>query len=360
MPSPSFDDLYALGRAELLVLRPDLFVNEGDVTDVLLNAAAAMADKAIQQSVANLRKTFVNTASGDDLTTLVQDHYGIERQSAVFSIGSVEFTRSTGALPAGTILTGTVVGTDFDSEGNRVEFTTNQDVAWAASETGTKSVEITASITGSDSNVGANTITNIVSSIFDGSITVDNPAETAGGNEEESDVELRERARTFVTTLRRGTISALEFGAKQIASVRNATAIEDTNSGIVSLYVSDVTGQSNAQMLSDVTTEIENWRCAGTVVNVLGASLVSQNVDVSITARAGFDASAIEQDIIDAITSTINKLFTGDDLTHDLIQTAVRNVNPDNIISVTVNTPLATTVVSADNELIRAGTVTVS
>ena len=359
MPSPSFDELYNAGKAELLLRRPDLFVNEGDVSDVILNAAAAMADKAIQESVANLRKTFINTAEGDDLTTLVQDHFNIVRQPATYAIGSVTFTRSAGPLASGSIPSGTVVGTDFDVDGNRVEVTTDGAVSWAASETGSKNVTVTAQVTGISSNVDASTLTNIISNIFDSNITVTNSSALAGGNDEESDDELRERARTFSSTLRRGTLAALEYGALTVDTVRTAKADEDVSTGIVNLYVADETGTGNTEMVAAVSDEIDNWRCAGVNVNVQAGVLVSQDIDIEITDfRLGFNTAERAQDIIDAVEGALTKLKAGDTLFIDYIVSAVRGVDPDNIVEVSVTTPSGN-VIPAANEIIRAGTVTV-
>jgi uncharacterized phage protein gp47/JayE len=360
MATPSFDDLYNLGKAEMLLRRPDLFINEGDVSDVILNAAAAMADKAIGESVANLRKTFLDTASGDDLTTLVQDHFNLIRAPATLAFGALAFTRTSGPLLAGTIPAGTVVATSFDANGKRVEVTTDAAIAWIAAETGTKTVEATCTVTGPEGNVAANTLVNIISNLFDTTFTVTNLAVFAGGNDEEPDSDLRNRAKNYSSTLRRGTLAALEFGALQVPEARNATAVEETLSGLVTVYVSDENGNSNAQLISDVEDELENWRCAGTVVDVQGGVLVTQNISITVGARIGFDLDAVKPDIEAAIEESINKLKIGDDLYHDLIQSAVRAIDPENIVSVTVVTPAANPAVVAANQIVKAGTITIN
>lgn len=363
MASPSFDDLYNIGKAELQALKPELFVNEGDVTDVILNAAAAMADKCIQESIKNLRKTFLNSAEGDDLTTLVQDHYGINRTDATAAVGTVTFTRSAGPLSAGSIPTGTVLGTDFNTNGERFEYTTDGPVVWADTETGSKDVNITASATGPESNASIGAVSNIVSNIFDSNITVTNADRIAGGNNEETDAELRERARNFPATLRRGTLAALEFGAKQVDTVVNATATEDTLTGDVDLYVSDADGNSNAQMVADVTTEIEEWRCAGTDVTITGGAVTSQDItvdwsSVSTVVRSGFDPAAVEAEVESALINAAKKLKIGETLFKSVILGAIKNVDPDNILEVDVPTPATNVAPATANEVIRVGTVT--
>lgn len=362
MASPTFDDLYDIGKAELQTLRPDLFVNEGDITDVLLNAAAAMADKCIQETIKSLQRTFLNSAEGDDLTTLVQDHYGINRTIATFASGSVTFSRSSGALAAGVIPTGTVLGTDFNVNGERYEYLTQGPVSWAAAETGSKTVSIVASVSGTDSNASAGAVSNIVSTIFDTNITVTNADRIAGGNAEETDEELRERARNFPATLRRGTLEALEFGAKQVTSVINATATEDTLTGLVQVYVSDSDGNSNAEMVSDVITELENWRCAGSVVTVTGGAVYLQDITIDWSSsetivRAGFDPRSVEEQIESALVNSANKLKIGETLFKSVLQGAIKNVDPDNILEVKITNPTSNIAPPSANQVVRVGTV---
>ena len=357
MATPSFDDIYNLGKAEMILRRPELVVNEGDVTDFLLAAAAAMADKNLQFAAELFRKTFVDTADGADLTTLADDHFSIVRKAGTAALVPVTFTRATSAT-AGTIPAGTEVATGQDASGNDVRFTTVADLPFIIGET-IKSVNANCTKTGPQGNVKQGTITRILVSLFD-TFSVANNSVAAGGNEEESDEELRERIRNRPNTFRRGTLSALEFGALQVVSVRIAVATENLLSGLVRVYVSDENGSSNLQMVSDVIIELENWRAAGINVNVTGGKIKTQNVTVVLTidTASGSSVGILTQPVIDAITERVNQLRIGETLYLSLICQAVMNVDKS-ILSVSVTTPTAN-VVPLPEELIRVGTVTVS
>jgi hypothetical protein len=201
--------------------------------------------------------------------------------------------------------------------------------------------------------VAAGAINRVVSTIFDSTIAVTNSAVTVGGGEEETDEELRERIRSFSTTLRRGTLAALEYGALQVATVSQSTAVEDSTTGLTTVYVTDASGASNAAMVADVVDELENWRAAGSLVTVTGGSLYTLNpIQITLSVRTGVDTAAIAADVKDAIVARIARLKIGETCRREIIQQAALNVDPDNITGCTVVLPAAD-VDPADNQVIR-------
>ena len=354
--TPSFDDLYLIGLAEAIVNRPDLLVLEGDVSEMLLKAAAAMADKCVEDSARRFRATYVDGATGDELTQLASDHWGLNRFTAVKATGTVEFLRPTNAAGAGTIPAGTVVATQADVNGLSFRFITDSPVNFAAADTGPITVTVTAEVEGPDSNVLDGTVDRIVDNLFDGTLIVTNPTPMVGGSNAETDAELRERLREYPSTLRRGTLQALEFGAKQVPAVKNATATEGPT-GIVTVYIADVSGNASAGMIADVVAELENWRCAGTIVNVTGGIPLLVDVDYTLTVRTGTNVLALEPIIDAAITAMLETLKIGETLYISMLHQAIRNVDPVNIVEVVINDPAAN-LTPANNELIRVGTIT--
>ncbi len=356
--APSFDDLENLGRAEQITNRPDLQVNEGDISEMLLKAAAAMADKCQADSCRRFKDTFIDGAEGGKLSTLGSDHWALERFDAVKATGSVEFSRPfvDGSEPAGSIVAGTVIATEADVNGLSYRYVTDVPVAFALGELGPVAVNVTAEIEGSDSNAIAGTVIRVVDNLFDSNLVVTNPLVFAGGAEEETDIEYRERIREYPSTLRRGTLAALEFGAKQVSSVKNATASESA-SGITTVFVGDVDGNFTAQMLAEVTAELEDWRCAGSVVNVTGGTPLLIDVDYTLVVRTGTNVLSLLTLIESAITGFMDSLKIGDTLYISALQSAARQVDPVNIVEVIINTPAASTAPSS-NQLIRTGTVT--
>lgn len=333
--APSFVDLINQGTAEMLARRPDLAVNDGDVTEADLHAAAAMADAVIRFSAQSLKETFIDSAKKDALTLLVQDHLGITRDPATSAQVTLSFARTSGGA-GGTIPSGTTVATLYDPSGRQVRFTTDAAITVPSTNNGPFTVVATSTITGRGGNAAAGSITKVVDALFD-TFTVTNAAVAAGGNDEESDEDLRRRAKAFYSTLRRGTLAALEFGALQVPACRVATASEDLTSGLVTVLVGDSDGNSTAQMIENVEFELENWRAAGVSVTVLGASRQEVEITIALRAtRAGFDIAAAAATIEEVVIARGDKQRAGQTLYLDTVIAAVIGTFPDDIFDVEV------------------------
>lgn len=376
MSAPSFEDLFNIGKAEAILKRPALGVRTGDITEMLISGAAAMADRLIGWFAERVAATFLDGAQGDDLTLLAADHWGINRRAATKAVATVTFTRASADATSQTIPIGSTVATAADSAGNDVRYVTTTAASWGASVNGAIVVNVEAVTAGIAANLASiNLITRLISSPpAGGTYTITASSLPAGGAEEESDDELRDRVRLYPSTLRRGTIAALEYGAKQVSTiaVAKASAIQDV-SGLVTVYVSDASGNSTGStvavgptvtddgtMTKKVAIELYDWAAAGALVNVTGGSVQTVNVSVAVAVRLGVDVNQLIADIQDSIEARINKLNIGDTLYLSDIISAVKAVDPDNIVNVTVSAPLVDTVPTTPGNIIRPGTITVT
>jgi hypothetical protein len=188
---------------------------------------------------------------------------------------------------------------------------------------------------------------------------VTNPADAGGGNDVESDEQLRTRARNFWVTLRRGTLAALEFGARQVTPVRISRATEDPVTGLVTVVVSDADGNSTAQMISDVRAELENWRAAGTVLTVVGGTPLIVDVVGTMDVDDGIDRAVLSPLVIAAITARMKKQRQGELMHLDSIKAAGIAVDPDGINAINLTTP-TDTVTPGPAQVVRPGTISVS
>lgn len=367
MAAPSFQDYFNAGRAEAIDRRPDLTFDEGDISEFLVAAMAAMADHLTGYFAGRFKATYLDGAFGDDLTTLASDHWNVVRFPAIAAGGNVAFTRTTAnGAPAGTLAAGQVVATQPDVNGQTIQYTLDAPLNFGLGVLGPLTAHVTATTTGVATNADLNNVDVVIGTTFDSSITVNNPSDKmAGGDDAETDDDLRERVRNLPSTLRRGTLAAIEFGALQIAGIKRATAIEEVDTlypnlatGIVDLYVTDGSGNSSSSLVAAVAADVVNWRCGGVIVNVFGGALQSVPITIQLAARLGTDTVALAAAVVSAITSRVNKLRIGETLSRDLIRQAALNVD-ENILGVTVILP-ATDVVPSVGTIIRAGSVTVS
>jgi len=376
MAAPTFDELFDVAKAEQILRRPELAVRTGDISEMLLSASAAVGDRVVGWTADRIAATFLDGAVGDDLTLLAADHWGIQRRVATSALALVTFQRSGADATAQNLPIGTTVATEADSQGNSVQFSTTQTASWGVSVNGTVQVQARAVIAGSQGNLrAANLLTRLVSTPpTGGTYTITASTLPTGGAEEETDEELRDRVRLYPSTLRRGTLPALEYGAKTVTeiTVAKATAIQDAT-GLVTVYVADSDGnstgdiatvgpntQNQGTMTTIVAVELYNWAPAGALVNVAGGSVQSIDISVTIAVRLGVDVTQLITDIQDSISNRINKLGIGATLYLSEIINAVKAVDPDNIVNVVVTAPLVDTVPSSPGNLLRAGAITVS
>jgi uncharacterized phage protein gp47/JayE len=355
MPAPSFKDFADIGRAELLT--SNLALLDGDIAVMLNDGSAAMADHLAGNVSQRIRATYLDGARGNDLTLWADDRWGLQRHPPVAATGAVSFSRSDIGTPAVTIPAGTIVSTPRASNGAQYQFTTDEPLDFAFHEGGTKTVNATAVDPGPESNVTGGMITVVVSTLGD-TFTVFNTFRFAGGNDEENDDDFRARIRVYPATLRRGTLSAIEYGALTIPSVRRAKA-EETGAGIISLYVSDINGEFSSAMVTAVQNEIINWRPGGVIVNVTGGAIYPVVIRLSLSVRTGANTQEIASKVESAVMARGMSLRFGDKLDLGMISQAAFNVDPDSIVAVDITEP-ATSIVPQPYEIIRPTAVVVT
>lgn len=376
MAAPSFEELHDLGKAEAVLKRPKLGIRAGDISDMILSAAAAMADRLVGWFADRIAVTFLDGATGDDLTLLAADRYLITRRAATKAVATVEVTRSSADATAQTLAIGTVFATTRDSRGLEVKFISTTAASWAISTNGARTVTVEAEVAGLEGNLAAvDLITRMISAApAGGTYTITDSTLPAGGSLEENDADLRDRVRAYPSTFRRGTLYALEYGALSTANVgvTKANAVQDTT-GLVTVYVSDASGSSTGTtkevdpdlvddglMTTRVAIELINWASAGALVQVTGGALETVNIAVAVTVRLGVDVSQLITDIQDSIEARVNRLTIGDTLYKADIINATKVVDSDNIVNVVVVSPLTDTAPTTPGNIIRPGTITVS
>jgi len=357
MASPSWQDIYDLGRYVLQARRPTMVVNVGDVSDGFIAGQATMVDASIGENAARFRSTYLDGANQDDLTQEAGDR-GTDRFQGAPSLGSVTLNRVSTAFGAGTLPAGFVIAAEPDESGAFSSYTFDVPVVWGALDT-TKTVNVTCTQDGPQGDAAPNTVTRMiggdVGTPFDPTITVTNPTRFVGGANQESDEDLRARTKGAFLTQARGTESAVIQGAKTVKQVKRASDIVDFTTGVVTLYVSDSAGNSNAAMVDAVAAVMPLWAPIDSIVNVVGADLLIVDIDISLTVRANVSIPAIIDNVRKAIVSRLALLNPGETLKREFISAAALSVDKINITGCDVNTPAAS-VVPSTNQVIRTTT----
>lgn len=206
---------------------------------------------------------------------------------------------------------------------------------------------------GKASNLSANTVTTVKDlPSADTSLTCTNPERMAGGRDAAKDEEFRATITNYNLTLRKGTVAAVEAGAQQVDGVVFATVDESTvaSNGYVSVYIGDPDGAGNTALASAVTTELDNWRCAGVQVQVFAAAREEITMVVDITYQAGADTSAIEAGARDAIVAHLDAFAANEHIYPSKVEALVHAVDTLNVLGVVV-TPSQTAPTQTYNAL---------
>lgn len=311
---PTTADLFAAGRREAL-LSPTRFTREiidtvnSDI-HLILQVSAAMGSEVAAYAQSRLDALTLSLAAGEDLDRLVYDLYQLRRFGAQSAVATLSLSRTTASggltIPAGSRFTG--LG---------VSFLTQTTVSFAAGVLGPILVTAVADQTGPQGNVAVGAI-NRTSSQFPEPVLVTNAQPAAGGRLQETDDELRIRARGFFVTARRGTRTAIEYGALQVPRVRQASAVElfQTANGHpalrVALYIADAQGQANAALGAEVTRSLDEYRALG--VPVLAVPAIPQYVTITTVGlqyAAGADTEQVRASAVASLLALVNNTQPG-------------------------------------------------
>ncbi len=354
---PSRTDLFAVFRrsvlgAALARINPAVIDVAGSDLNLLAGACSTMGEEISAQLAGCLQDHWSDTASGAGLDRLAADRYNLTRLGATPATVVLTFSRTTNAGGAGVVPAGTRVQTSAGSQ-----FATDVDSTFGALDL-SATVTATALIVGPDANVSPLQITSIVDSLFDGTITVTNPSWAAGGTDVETDPAFRARIRDFFSTLRRGTLGAIEFGARQVAGVAVAKAIEVVNpdgmpAALVQLIIGDAAGNASAPMIQAVEDELLSWRAGGIPTSVIGGTVVYQAVTWALAVDTGFDQQRALAEVSAVTVAVAQFLRPAVTLYRATLIAAARTVPGVIISDSSLQLPLADTVPSTNDTIIR-------
>lgn len=343
------------------VLRTD-----GTEANSFVQASRAVGEELVYQLSRAARDRMIGTARGSALDELAFDWFGLRRLAAAQSVCTLTFTHTNTSL-IGTLPVGFQAQT-----GDGVVFQTTQAVTFTAGDT-QQSATVIAAQAGSSGNVKAATITVIVTpASWDSAITVTNATPAAGGTDREVDEAFRARIRGFWAVATRGTLNAIKYGAASTDGVSTLSIVETDLYALstdtvpagrrVNLVVADSAGASNAQFISRVVTELDDWRAAGCYVEVSGGATYYQVIRLTCAFLTGKDTNAAVARIQRSVANYINGLRVGEPLRRGAIMEVVRrDVAVASLPAPEVQTP-AGDVIATATQVIRtdAGSVFVN
>lgn len=337
---PSFSTLFRIARDEALVRSPTLsrtaIERPGSDANILIAAATAAADEVVGQLAQVASGLYLDSAQGEQLDRLLFDRYGLARKVAASAVGSVTFTTSAPNPSAFIIPANTLLSTPDGIQFQTVEAETFPLGGGGGGGSGPIFVTVRSILAGANQQVGVGTITNIVGTIpgSPADLVVTNPVATSGAADAESDDAFRARGRAYFTTVRRGTLRAIEQGALTVPGVVRATAFESIDlQGRPAAYVTLAIADQYTDTLADlgvypptyaaqslvlaqaVFNALQEYRPAGIFVQVQVAQVRLQPIQLTLSFQAGANVDSVAVAARSAIVTAVNNLAPGDDLT---------------------------------------------
>jgi uncharacterized phage protein gp47/JayE len=254
----------------------------GSVVRTLAETVALEIARLYAQLEAVYQSGFIDTATGSALDNVVA-LLGMARVKGGKAAGDVEFTRAPGSRGEITIPAGTRITT---ADGN-VEYETVDTVTLAANQTTRR---VVARDLEDNDPLPADSLTILPVQIA-GILSVTNPAPTAITTQDESDTDLRIRAKNFLHGSERATLGAIKQAIAQQGITADVIEVKDTP-GII-----DITPHATTlppELQKRVEQAVEDARPAGVLVRWQQV-LVPRQINLELRLTTANDL--LEQDL---------------------------------------------------------------
>lgn len=253
---------------------------------------------------------FADTASGEFLDYLALQR-GLSRKQAVKAQGEITFFISQPTDHNIIIPVGTVAATD---DSTPVRFVTTEEGEITAGNT-LISLYAEAEIPGRSGNVLQKTVT-VGVSVPTEIETLSNPVAFNGGEDEETDNELRERIKSSFINQSNGTNKAYyEKLALSVEGITKASAVAKIRgAGTVNLYVSSNNGNADSSAIQKLQALVNEERELNVDVAVYNATAENYDFIVRITPKSGYSETEVKSQCKTTFEKFINSLPIGSKL----------------------------------------------
>jgi hypothetical protein len=294
----------------------------------LAEATGGNADWLQKLYLFALSVTRLATSNGAWVDTFTADYMPVvpgatsPRLPSTYSTGIVTFSRATPQSLA-VVPVGTLVAT-FDGSQTFQVYADPTNSAYSATiipdggfilPAGVPSVGVgvQALNPGLVGNVSANTITRIQSSVV-GVDTVTNPAPFLGGQNPETDAELKARFQLYIQSLRGATEGAIGYSITSLQQGLQYTIHENvdpngaTDYGALTVYVDDGSGNPPAITVQNAAGAVNSVRAAGVRASVLGTTTLPVTIVMTITTAAGYNHPTVVGAVVNAVGAYVDRL----------------------------------------------------
>lgn len=299
--------------------------NVGSVIRTMIEACAVEIEELYQRMFIGIREA---------IPVSVYNSFDFAALPAVASSGLVRVT-----IAAATADVLIPTGTKFSVAGRSVFYTATGDVVIAAGNT-MGDVSVVASEDGSSGNLPSGAIFDVQPAPTN-FVGATNLADFINGRDLENDADRKIRFNEFIASLNRGTVRALQYGAKNFAKLYDSAGhlierVQFVNvvepyeldvtqpTGLVLMYIHNGVGSTSPALVAKtkdvmygytdpVTQEVvPGWKAAGVVVTVIACTEQLVNVYGVITEVPGYDHDTVAAAAGDLITQYLLGLDIGE------------------------------------------------
>jgi uncharacterized phage protein gp47/JayE len=320
----------------------------GSNVNILVNAAAAMAEECESRSAARFAASLASTAQGQDLDRVVLEWSkgALPRKGAAAATIDLAVYRPTAAAGSGTVPAGTEILID-----GRV-WTLDASVVFGPTTLGGIGPTATCATLGT---IGNGVVPEAhrfkdPGAIFDPSIVVESwGIPSSGGAERERDEDYRSRYAGWEAGLV-VDVDRLAAGALAVPGVATAVAIEDLDAdgvpfGQATLYIGDEQGRANSGLLTRVRVASRAFRAAGQRLRLFGTAPSFQPIVASFAIVDTYSVETVQAAARAALVAAVNKLDPGKPLQRAMLAAALKGVPG---VSILESVPFGVTTPAAD------------
>jgi hypothetical protein len=295
---------YGLSLARIVGL-PVTSWRTGDPTRSLYKYLANVLAALETSNADYIRAGFLSTASGDWLTVLALETFGVTRTEATHATPTVTVTNSGGGFYE-------IEAGDLTFRASGIDKTYHNTSGGTLSAGATVTFDLVADEAGSDSSVEADEVDALVTTLL--GVEVDSST-AAIANDEQSDEELREQCGDTLGALSpNGPADAYEYVCRNpdltgVTDITRAKTVDDSDTGDVIVYVAGPSGPVAGASVTAAQDAVEEWATPNCITPTVTNCTVT-----TISVTATISGADIPGDFEDRIEDALESLFASIDI----------------------------------------------
>lgn len=226
---------------------------EGSAIETLLEASSLETEMLYYLTMQNIKSGIQDG---------VMQAFGFTRKQATYAYGTVRLTFTSELTTSLYIPKGTLFSCSDTSYTQTYQTLDEYQIPSGANYV---DIPVYCTTVGAYGNIPANTIDTTTDITYLDTVTNLEAFQT--GTDEETVSDMTVRFRQMIQSLQRGTVQALEYGAKTVDGIAGAYVFESTY-GSVTVYCHDANGDLSSDLQTAVTNELYYWKSAGIRVSV--------------------------------------------------------------------------------------------